>query len=1820
MSVEKNNSFEFESLEAVRKRLLDLTGRNRLLNYRFSAKTSLRIVDELPSQLFEDLLKEKEFLFSPVPEPTRDELVKAGYLEYDGKRKSYTMLKSAPNAVDWAKQLQINTAYDLPAKSTSQESKHNDTKIQTLLFAGDLEAVLRNISTKSRLAIEETGANILYLSIGFLEWFESDDSENKKLAPLVNIPVRIEKGKLFNGIFQYSITYTGDDLLPNLCLVEKLKQDFGLQLPELSDDINVEDYFKQVNSLVSKVQSRWSVKRHAALTLLEFSKLLMYIDLDPKRWPAKKGIVDHEIISKFFTANSVELQRDLNVESYDIDKDSKIHFAFPLVDDCDSSQHEALIDVVANKNLVIKGPPGTGKSQTITNIIAAALAQNKKVLFVAEKMAALEVVKSRLDKAGLGQFCLELHSHKSQKRKVLDDIQTRLEFRPKPIINIQYSHNISKYEKLKDQLNTHAETINKLWQNTGLSIYQILTKATRLKLQADINRDEAWFKSSSSYSSEVREDLLDSIERFNYAFRILSEQSEEQNIALHPWYGVQNPVLLQSDIQLITKHLLKANNSFEQVLETQKLLSLEIGITHGESIAETRQLVPLVQNLMFEVEHVNYPILVKLDLKNKEDLYSALKDYILLHEGFHKLSDILSHDILSESNQLGTVLSSLSLLLKFNSDFTNLNEFVTLRNALLDGAKFLDLMQETFSQVTSHIPASLNSHFNLSINGLKELITFVNIASELPPELISERSNFFDNEKLDTALPMFAADIKKLGMLEQSVSKVFDCSRLPDTRILQTYKVDFENGGLFKWFSKVWRNANNALRSVALSPKLSSSQLSNALNEAMSFKTAEQSIKVSPEYFPLLKDYYQGTQTNSHKLYVLRQWNKAVRMKYGIGFGKKAGIGDYLIEAPISFFRGLQHLKQSGELQKLEQVVDLMQRALADYANTVPGDYESELLCGEKGLTKILLAWLDAQLSVVQPALQQNNPSREALQLAAASTGNVLSFQSNLTENAWHKMLESTELCLSERYNNYNENTAQSLEQTLACFEWLQDLSPDINKRLCSSSDGEVFKQGIFLLQRITAQAVEGFDYIDQALSIMNCSFEQWFAGCKDMIAKLIERNQRAMSKPDWLVNWVDYLNIKSRLTQKGIGGLLSAIERHEVPIDKSKQTLETLLFNSLANSIFNELPHLKSFSTLDHEAIQQKFREYDEQLKSLQRNRLADHISKCTPPPGNGGGKVSTYTELFLLKHEVGKKSKHIPIRQLVNRAGKALLELKPCFMMGPMSVAQYLEPGKLDFDIVIMDEASQIKPEDALGTIARAKRVVIVGDPNQLPPTSFFDKAVESDDEDITGLEQSRSILDAALDIMPQRILSWHYRSKHESLIAFSNHSFYDSKLVVFPSPYAKSDDYGIKFTKLDNGTFIKGRNTAEAELIAEAARAHLLSRPDESLGIVAMNSEQSELISRAIETLSKEDTRFQLALAANQAVNEPLFVKNLENVQGDERDVIYISFTYGPLEIGGRVPNRFGPINSADGWRRLNVLFTRSKKRMHVFTSMSSHDILTTDASSRGVTALKNFLAFAETGIIEQPKHTGKEPDSDFEVSVMHALAQHGYQCEPQVGVGGYFIDLAVIDPRQPGSFLLAVECDGATYHSAKTARDRDRLRQQVLERLGWKVHRIWSTDWFKNPAAEIARLLNILNLLKAQTLIEKQEETEPTCIQQESTASVFEQKEISENTEKIKAASSDDPDSLIMLLKQYDQNVIRKYNKDTAENKRLLRDEMLNALNLYRPISVSEFQEHIPYYIRSETDPLESIYLRQVLKIIEQFEGEAENEVVIANEQT
>jgi very-short-patch-repair endonuclease len=450
-----------------------------------------------------------------------------------------------------------------------------------------------------------------------------------------------------------------------------------------------------------------------------------------------------------------------------------------------------------------------------------------------------------------------------------------------------------------------------------------------------------------------------------------------------------------------------------------------------------------------------------------------------------------------------------------------------------------------------------------------------------------------------------------------------------------------------------------------------------------------------------------------------------------------------------------------------------------------------------------------------------------------------------------------------------------------------------------------------------------------------------------------------------------------------------------------------------------------------------------------------------------------------------------------LVEATGKRMQELCPCWLATPAAIAQFMAPGTTEFDLIIMDEASQLTPEDSWGAIARGAQVVVVGDPKQMPPSNFFENTASDDDEEeqqepqsaepvekaqgpILKGHQQESVLKAAEACLPQVWLNWHYRSLHERLIAAANELSYDRRLVLFPSSHINHKHLGIRHSYIQDGTATTGqvRNANEAAAIVErlvviaeeftSASHRRLSKAPRSVGVICMNIHQQETIKELIEFRRNHDPLFGRNLAVLEAdETEPFFVRNLENVQGDERDVIIVSTTYGPNTTGGTPTQRFFPINQEGGERRFNVLITRAKWRMEVFTSLRSTQLTSAQV---GVQHMRSFLEFCETGILP---HAGVESgrwfDSAFEAHVHAVLEAKGYSVAKQVGVAGYFLDLAIKDPLTPDRYVLGIECDGATYHSSRSARDRDRLREQVLNERGWDLHRIWSTEWFYNNGA-------------------------------------------------------------------------------------------------------------------------------------------------------
>ena len=565
--------------------------------------------------------------------------------------------------------------------------------------------------------------------------------------------------------------------------------------------------------------------------------------------------------------------------------------------------------------------------------------------------------------------------------------------------------------------------------------------------------------------------------------------------------------------------------------------------------------------------------------------------------------------------------------------------------------------------------------------------------------------------------------------------------------------------------------------------------------------------------------------------------------------------------------------------------------------------------------------------------------------------------------------------------------------------------------------------------------------------------------------------------------SWVQLSRLRRSIDESGLATLGARMRAGELSGVAAKVELQFARAEWLWKQALQGSPVLRGIATEGRHELVERFADLERhRLKENVTSVLAAHLAQV--PQGAQG-------EMKIIRGEIAKKRGHIAVRQLFDRAGTAVQRIKPVLLMSPISVAQFLPPGALTFDLLLIDEASQVRPEDALGAIARAGQIVVVGDNKQLPPSSFFDRVLadqedthEGDDEnlgpDLLGGAAQLGSMESILTLceargLSSRMLKWHYRSRDPSLIEVSNREFYDNSLVLPPSPLQEDAAYGLCFSRVD-GAYDKGGkrdNRKEGEAMVARVAEHARISPTLSLGIVTFSFAQRNLITELLEHARRGDASLDVFLREGQS--EDVFVKNIENVQGDERDVILISVGYGPTTPGGRLSSMsFGPVNGEGGERRLNVLFTRARVRCEVFASFDPGDIDVSRTSGVGPRILKRYLEFAKNGRMDDSAPTGLEADTPFEEDVAEVVRGYGYLADPQVGSAGFRIDIGVRHPDKPSTYLLAVECDGATYHGALWARERDRLRQDVLEHLGWRFHRVWSTDWFYNRPAEIERL--------------------------------------------------------------------------------------------------------------------------------------------------
>lgn len=1937
-----------ESIERLRTRLLDLSARNRLLNYRHPKGRCVQIADEPNVNLVFDRLyvDGKGVAFKYVPEPSPD--------TYEGKR---------PEAKLYAARAGISTSFEFPANPSGSNGRRLHG-IQTLLYPADLERQLRKIASEAKTAVEETGTNMLFLVFGFLEFYDSEDSERPMLAPLLSLPVALVRGEIDRETrtYQYTVQHNGEDLAENHTLREKLRRDFMLSIPEFGEEDEPETYFGRIEQAV-KNKRLWKVRRQITLGMLSFGKLAIWADLDTKKNP---GLTEHGLIKSVFSGGSGGGDGELHAEDYRID--DRPEAAQPLIYDADSSQHSAIIDVLSSKNLVINGPPGTGKSQTITNIIAVALSKGKKVLFVSEKLAALEVVRHRLNHAGLGHFCLELHSHKTQKKKFLEDINARIEERfPAPA---QFQAKLATLQRQKTELARYAELMGSRVGNAlGLTVNEVFWAAERRRqelgdLSAAVNA--IGFPDASKWTHDDIESRRSRLSGLAELYDMIGSFDSG-----HPWWGFMPNPLAPSDDETIarTVHqaLAFARNADSAAKEAVAFfglmeqpnagtaskvravldrvfpvpdgadLSLLARMFNAESdpkgqrssrllsdvatgVTKARRLFESAARVLVDGERLPpegmddarniagkrklSSALLAADIGDAMETVAKLEKALQITEAAaqcavtpygpvgkaamdaflancgkissSELSPFLVSSIamraaavletvkgLSEAvARVGAIAARRSLLFDSTPDsvarladpdgLPGLTKGMPVDVAALTEARRLaafpladkpiseigrlkSLLEAETSACSDALAGcraaaeGLGIAFDSTERAVAEAAALAKVAAAAPGDLLEYRHSTFGHarsaELIEKTLSSLAAERDGKATFDP----LFYLDTLPPPAEIKSAVAALRRKeGFFAFFDREWRKARRLYTGLSKEKrKLSGRQRAEELAGLVLWIESREAFISDTELMECFGGLFRGLETDPAKIARLNNWYLASRVVLvecpgltdkvdltnipsdrisELAANSDAVLADVerlagaesavrgILGANVAGFREAKSRGWDAGLERLGKAVESLGIVSGFFAGRADASLSPKdtlrlmearleidaaaselalLMRGEKALREAggeelgHLAdltggrWSEAIPAVFSQASLAAETASQALTFAGEdfplSVAEAFAKAKSELDAAWSSVAA---LPVWNRFESWPALIEVARDDAAAAREILERLAPcarkgvsaakvfaasdeeaearSILKRFAGSDEvrrmlGDVFDGADTDLDRLSqthgwGDAVCALDLptavrkrllsedardalgtakrlysaadtgccgareaLESLASYGTFSWDEWqkqtrTGSDRDLPSEISARLEAVAGAPGSVLPWSKYLSLRQLTRQEGMADFVSALESERMPSAALASAFELSAYQSIGRSVYQAFPELSRFNGSAHEKTRSDYRTLDAEIVSLTGKDFASQIERRTRvPEGQRGTTVGDFTDMHLLRREINKQRRHIPIRQLVKRAGNALQALKPCFMMGPLSVAQYLEQGVLKFDLVVMDEASQLRPEEALGAIARGSQLVVVGDPKQLPPTSFFDRMLDSgDDEDedeapaaITGME---SILDICQQLFtPVRSLRWHYRSHHESLIAFSNHHFYKN-LIVFPSPYAKNPGLGVKYRYVRGGLYRDRQNVPEAQRLVDAVLEHMIKRPDESLGVVTLNQTQRELIEELLDKKFKTFGEGANFMGHWEAEGWPFFVKNLENVQGDERDVIFISTTFGKAPGTDKVRQNFGPISRPDGWRRLNVLFTRSKRRIELFTSMAPEDIVVDEKTPLGTKALRDYLDFAKRGVLVTTDEGERKPDSDFEVSVANVVTALGYEVKPQLGVAGFFIDMAVRNPERPGEFLAGIECDGATYHSGFSVRDRDRIRQEILESLGWRgrIYRIWSTDWFYNPRRETERLQRFL----------------------------------------------------------------------------------------------------------------------------------------------
>lgn len=1517
---------------------------------------------------------------------------------------------------------------------------------------------------KAAEEMNERGLQVAYLTFGLVRW-RDDSREEEGACPLFLVPVLVERE---NPNAPFTIRSTGDEPVLNPVLRAHVARLFSLELPAFEEPADGDDTLASaIAPYVAALNHRGLSFEHGCwLGYFSFHKLIMFQDLIRNAGRAASSPLLRQL-----TGNVESLGGGAPaVEAREVDALFDPLTSFQ-VRDADSSQQACIEMAKRGDSLVIVGPPGTGKSQTIANIVAELLGQGKTVLFVAEKMAALEVVHRRLTEDGLGDFCLELHSHKAHKKAVIEELARTLGRDPSAT-TVNVSTEVARWHQVRSELNAYVAALHERREPLGASPFAILGKLASLK---DAPAVVAQIPDADVLTPEVLAKYRD------LAVRVAQCRVTFADAARHPWQGFKRPAPGLADMDVLRSETASRAGEAQALRRELDTYLDRVGLTKGSDPdwAWLRHLAELLdQGVGCEPRWLVEDDVDRLLAKARELARRSNE----AHEARQEVARSWQQGIWTVRSDWATRCRELE------------KRLAALSQAPLQGDLLVSWPR--LGRVVVGAPEAATA-LVAAYDAVRETLGLDSLPAEPEPAVVQGLEVVLSASLgRDRIEPAWAGrdgwEEAERSWLESKPAIVKWQSLRAELRTrwsLAILDADLTSAGV--GFAGPYLNASRFLRPsfwrdrkllIGLSaegrlPESTASDVRAVRAHQEERRALEQALDrgrrvLGPRFEGIdsdvaLLDSAIGKAHAIRSLDPTHDWSAISRRIYE----RRDGVN---LEGLLTRLR--------ATAEGWRELRDLMSnlwvtppKELATFRGFVRMSAALESLAAEAAPLRheIVGFWTgthDLRMEDVEAVLGLRQRVERFDEELSGLDGDLRrawggSFTGRDTD--WVQLIRKLEWCAAVVSHFARRPIPHTFAERVAVpgpamnvadVTALVDRWKNLWRWLGTQFDLPAVQRG--------ASWASDFGVTETAT---------WVRGCAERI--------------DDLSAWCSFRDLSLQFDSAGLGSWLKGAGTMNILQAQIWPALERSLYAAWYDAVAAADSRIGSFES-QHQGLRiAAFRELDASLKTWAKRNLAARLAAEQPR----GVAFMPGGQLGILKKEATKKKRQMALPKLFSRAPNIIQQLKPCLLMSPISVAQFLNAEVWNFDAVIFDEASQLCVEDSVGCLMRARQAIVVGDPKQLPPTSFF----KASDEDEASGEDSElgddgdysSLVDAGRARWREKRLRWHYRSRHDSLIAFSNDRFYGNDLIIFPSTDATGKFGGVSLRHVADGVYDRGKsatNLKEAEVVADLVLEHMRRYGrDVSLGVIAFSVQQAHLIEDVLNERRRLRPEAELDPCFARDGSEPFFVKNLENVQGDERDVVLISVGYGK-DAGGELAYNFGPLNQKGGANRLNVAVTRAKDRIVLVSSIRALDFDPSRVKSEGARLLRDYLAFAEQGIAalrspEEPMgYSVGDIESEFERSVAGALRGMGYRVVPQVGCGSFRIDLGVMAPGDDGRYLLGVECDGAQYHGAATARDRDRLRDEVLEQVyGWTLFRIWGPDWVKSRDAVMKRLSKALD---------------------------------------------------------------------------------------------------------------------------------------------